>query len=140
MSVGMPANLKLHEFGSIVLEGFEHLAGKTGFVGVYHVGSSVEGKEWRDVDVLLILDEDTWKFVGMQEAGTATGFELDPVWRSLVLAYSALGHEMTGLPIDFQIQPQAWANKKFGGKHRSALGFVPWRIRPAPVVTPEASK
>jgi hypothetical protein len=39
------------------------------------------------------------------------------------LAWSMLGRQMTGLPIDFQIQQQTLANDEFDGP-RSALMFV----------------
>jgi len=45
----------------------------------------------------------------------------------LCLAFSALGKQMTGLPIDFQIQPTTWANEKFKGSRRSALCVTPLR-------------
>lgn len=49
-------------------------------------------------------------------------------WMSLCLAYSALGKEMTGLPIDFQIQQQTHANELHKGI-RSPIGMVPWRFQ-----------
>ena len=36
-----------------------------------------------------------------------------PKYAAIVLAFCALGKEMTGLPIDFQIQPQSYANKAY---------------------------
>lgn len=46
---------------------------------------------------------------------------------SLVIAFSALGKAMTGLPIDFQIQQASWVNAHYTGE-RSALGLVDLRI------------
>jgi hypothetical protein len=49
-------------------------------------------------------------------------------WGSLVLAalcmaVSAWGQAFTGLPIDFQFQPVAWANETYGRGHiREPLG------------------
>lgn len=119
MGVGMPASLKLHEFGSHVWSVF---GGPP-----YHVGSSVENKTgWRDVDVRMILDdEEWWKVWGFGDPDYV--MHRDEKWIALCLAFSTLGREMTGLPIDFQIQPRTWANKKFKGR-RDALGFVPWRL------------
>jgi hypothetical protein len=34
-------------------------------------------------------------------------------WETYCLAFSALGHDLTGLPIDFKVQPATWANEKF---------------------------
>ena len=39
---------------------------------------------------------------------------------AVTLAFAALGKEMTGLPIDFQVQQQSHANKAYPGL-RSAL-------------------
>ncbi len=49
-------------------------------------------------------------------------------WVALVLAFSALGKTMTGLPVDFQIQEQTHANEKEKGL-RSALGIVALRMK-----------
>ena len=38
-----------------------------------------------------------------------------------LVAFAALGKAMTGLPVDFQIQPQSHANSQYGGQMRSAL-------------------
>ena len=50
--VGMPAHLYLEQFGSLVWEAFGHPP--------YLVGSAIMGKQWRDVDVRLILPDDEW--------------------------------------------------------------------------------
>lgn len=114
MGVGMPAHLKLEEFGSHVWAVF----GSPPF----HVGSSLtEKRDWRDVDVRTILSDDEWEAWGLSDE---EGYSHK--WHALCLAFSALGREMTGLPIDFQIQQQTRANKLYDGP-RSALGLVPWR-------------
>ena len=48
-------------------------------------------------------------------------------WVALTLAFSELGRRMTGLPIDFQIQPRTYANTAYKDRPRSALGLVPLR-------------
>ena len=115
MSVGMPADLYLEEFGFQVWAAFGATA--------YHVGSSVKGKQWRDVDVRLILPDAVYD---QYDLGDPEHSHENAKWVSLVLAYSALGKSMTGLPIDFQIQQQSWANAHFSQKEgclRSALGI-----------------
>ncbi len=114
--VGMPATLLLDEFGSQVWAAFGTLP--------YHVGSSLQYKTWRDVDVRLILSDEEYK---RMELGDPMHTHQNAKWVSLVLAYSALGKVMTGLPIDFQIQQQTYANNKYSG-HRSALGMTPLRL------------
>jgi hypothetical protein len=59
----------------------------------YHVGSSVDGDTWRDVDVRVILDNDTF---GVLE-------EIVDIGR-LDLALTVWGERATGLPIDCQVQ------------------------------------
>lgn len=114
MSVGMPADLYLEEFGYQIWNAFGATA--------YHVGSSVFGKEWRDVDVRLLLEDEKYEQMGL---GDPEYPHQNAKWVSLVMAYSALGKQMTGLPIDFQIQQQSYANKHYSqnDQHvRSALG------------------
>ncbi|HET7025078.1 MAG TPA: hypothetical protein VFI39_07745 [Gemmatimonadales bacterium] len=123
---GMPASLALDEFGALVEAVFgEH---------PYHVGSSVTEKHWRDVDVRLILDDeqyDRWGFGHVNEPF------INGKWIALVRAFSALGKEMTGLPIDFQIQRQTQANGQYQGP-RHALGLtvlIRWQDRFKPSAT-----
>lgn len=122
MGVGMPAAIYLDDFGAHVEAAFSD---GTNFVGVYHVGSSLEQKrDWRDVDVRVMLDDATYEAMGF---GDPEHPHQSAKWVALTLAFSALGRHMTGLPIDFQIQQQTHANEKFpqfprsGG--RSALGI-----------------
>lgn len=122
MSVGFPATLKLHEFGSQVIEAFGgHMP--------FHVGSSLKEKRgWRDVDVRLILPDDEYAAMGL---GDPKQQQQNGKWVALCRAFSALGQEMTGLPIDFQIQQMTAANSEFCNRAkdpRSALGIVPLRV------------
>lgn len=118
MEVGMPAALVLHEFGSQVWAAFGHPP--------YHVGSSLENKTgWRDVDVRLILPDAEYEAMDLGKPNLPHRNEK---WVALCRAFSALGKEMTGLPIDFQIQQMTRANEEFPGD-RSALGLVPLRFK-----------
>lgn len=120
MSVGMPEFLKLQEFGSKVWDAFGEIP--------YHVGSSLEKKTgWRDVDVRLILDDEVYASMGFGEPANA---HQNARWVAMCLAFSCLGREMTGLPIDFQIQQSSDANKSYDKEHkRSALGMIPLRFK-----------
>lgn len=120
MGVGMPTTLFLDEFGYQVWSAFGHTC--------YHVGSSVFAKQWRDVDVRLILPDEAYEHMAL---GDPKRPHENKKWVALTLAFSALGKEMTGLPIDFQIQQQSDANETYSQKDgciRSALGCVA-RIR-----------
>lgn len=109
MSTGMPQGIWLHKFGVIVADYFGHVP--------YQVGSSIASKDWRDVDVRLILPDEEFE----EMFGDPKSAETNTKLAAVTLAFCALGKEMTGLPIDFQIQPQSHANKAYGGKSRSAL-------------------
>ena len=103
----MPAGIWLNKFGTIVTDAFGHVP--------YQVGSSLFTKEWRDVDVRLILPDDEFD----RRFGQPPS-ELNRKLAAFTLAFASLGREMTGLPIDFQIQRQTEANAKYPG-NRSAL-------------------
>src|ERR1044072_8850932 len=91
--VGVPASWAMDEFGFQVLLAFPEA------LGLYQVGTSVTSKVWRDVDLRLILAGEDWDAMGF---GGPTDF--NPKWRAICWAFCCLGREMTGLPIDFQIQ------------------------------------
>lgn len=97
--VGMPAFLKLHEFGRLVFEAF----------GRYPVlvGSALTTRAPRDIDVRLILPQSDYLGTIGPVAECGKPFTR---WAALCRAFAALGREMTGLPIDFQIQTTAHAN------------------------------
>jgi hypothetical protein len=104
----MPAGIWLNKFGVLVSDYFGHTP--------YQVGSSLETKAWRDVDVRLILPDNEFE----ARFGKIQSCQVNTKLAAVTLAFAALGKEMTGLPIDFQIQSQSHANEKYPGK-RSAL-------------------
>lgn len=119
MGVGMPHGLRLQQFGDDVRAAFGHVA--------YHVGSSLDEKAgWRDVDVRLLLPDEEWE---AQQLGDPANPHGNAKWRAITLAWSAYGHALTGLPIDFQIQQRSHANATYKG-HRSALFQVTERQPP----------
>ncbi len=103
----MPAGIWLGKFGVIVRDYFGHVA--------YHVGSSLDRKDFRDVDVRLILPDDEFEELFGQPPNMA-----NKKLAAVTLAFCALGKEMTGLPVDFQIQSTSHANAAYSGP-RSAL-------------------
>jgi hypothetical protein len=112
--VGMPAALYLDQFARIAQDFFE------GY-GCYLVGSAVHCKQWRDVDVRLILSDEEYERWGF---GKPDDSHQNAKWVAASLAFSELGRKMTGLPIDFQIQQQSDANTKYPGQ-RNYLGLTP---------------
>jgi hypothetical protein len=99
--VGMPAALLLDDFGEAVRDAFGAIP--------YLVGSATQHRNWRDVDVRLILDDDEYERQGFghpDHAGYSTRLT------AMVKAFSVLAHHMTGLPVDFQIQQQSRADRE----------------------------
>jgi hypothetical protein len=111
--VGMPAAIKLQHFGRVVHEFFGEYP--------YQVGSSLKDKGWRDVDVRLMLpDEDFDAMFGQLTRPRCLNLK----WNAACLAFAALGRDMTGLPIDFQIDRLTEANQDYGDKPRSCIGIL----------------
>lgn len=112
--VGMPQGIWLREFGEYIRAAFGHMP--------YHVGSSVDKKDgWRDVDVRVLIPDDEWAALGL---GDPKRPQENAKWTAITLAWSAFGQQLTGLPIDFQLQQQTQANAEFShgqGCRRSAL-------------------
>lgn len=114
IGVGMPAWLYLNQFGQLVADAF----GDYPFL----VGSALHGKQWRDVDVRLILADDEFEAV----CGPLTRpHEQNFRWAALCMAFSALGRQMTGLPIDFQIDQRTEANELYDGPRAALIACSP---------------
>lgn len=90
-----------------------------GGFGCYVVGSALERSDWRDVDVRLILSDDEFRTL-FPDAGEH--WEHDTRWLLMTISLSKLLSTATGLPIDFQIQSQTYANERHPGP-RSAIGI-----------------
>lgn len=84
--------------------------------GPFLVGSALERRDHRDVDVRCILSPEAFYALIGGEG-----------WRARIqLLNAALSHYLaraSGLPVDFQFQEQNAANCEFEGKPRSALGI-----------------
>jgi hypothetical protein len=87
-----------------------------GWNGPFLVGSVQErtAGPGSDVDLRLILNNEDYDAL---MAGTPEGFAT-----LLDFALSAYVRELTGLPIDFQVQRMKEANEKYAGKQRNPLG------------------
>jgi hypothetical protein len=112
--VGAPAIFALEICCRLINEAFD------GF-GCYVVGSALEREDWRDVDVRYIMRDESFE---VEFPNAVKGcWEQDAKWLLMTTAISGYMSKMTGLPIDFQIQPQTHANAKHNGK-RHAIGLV----------------
>lgn len=79
----------------------------------YQVGSSLLRKDWRDVDVRVMLDAEQY------DALVAAGVDI----YYLNLAVSLWGQKVTGLPIDFQVQDAHSANLDYPDSRRDPIGI-----------------
>lgn len=86
----------------------------------YLVGSVGRGeRQWRDVDVrVCVPDEGAW----LVEFDDITDAIQSLRLRTVNLAVSLWGRQVTGLPIDFQFQPDAEFHA-YDGQIRGALGI-----------------
>lgn len=104
VGTGMPASILLDAFGQWVYDAFGETA--------YHVGSSMYGKQWRDVDVRVMLDDADFDAM-------FPGYKLynqnDSKWAIVNAAMSALAQQQTGLPVDFQFQRVTDVNARYSG-------------------------
>jgi len=99
--IGMPTSLYLQQFGEILFRAFGEVP--------YQVGSSLECTAWRDVDVRIMLPPKDYAAMGF---GDPKRPQSNAKWRAYCMAFSELGHKLTGLPIDFQIQDVDVANEE----------------------------
>ena len=79
----------------------------------YLVGSSTKRPDYRDVDLRSVLPDDEFDAL----FGSSIEF-----WSLFCLAVSAYLSQVSGLPIDYQVQRRTEANAKFGGKTRNPMG------------------
>lgn len=91
-----------------------------GGVGCYLVGSSLVRRDYRDVDVRLMLADEEYDHLFRQPDG---GGWLNPLWSLMCTSISLWLRQQTDLPIDFQIQRMTQANADHkDAPRRAALG------------------
>ena len=112
--IGAPAIFALEQACKHVKAAFR------GF-GCFIVGSSLDRPDWRDVDVRCILSDE--EFGKLFPDVVMPCWEQDERWLLLTVSISLWLKRQTGLPIDFQIQPQTHANERHKGK-RNAIGMM----------------
>lgn len=119
--LGVPEQFELNAACVLVSKGLGD-----GCVGVYQVGSSLERRDYRDVDVrAIMIDEEFDKMF----PGIGSNHQLDARWALQSIAISTWLRHRTGLPVDFQIQRMPECNEEFKGRPRNALGM--WVMRRA---------
>jgi hypothetical protein len=98
----------------------QHICDALGGYGCYVVGSALDRADWRDVDVRYILSDE--EFERLFPDALSGHWEHDARWLLLTVSISGWLSKQTGLPVDFQIQPQTHANERHPGK-RNAIGL-----------------
>lgn len=88
----------------------------------YLVGSCMRTKEYRDVDVRLILFDEEYDRLFPGTKGRAP--QTNALWSVMCVSISEHLSRLTGLPVDFQIQRMTQANEEYDGP-RNALGIFP---------------
>lgn len=111
--IGAPACFALEMACHELVQAFGHY-------GCFVVGSVLDRPDWRDVDVRYILpDEEFAKLF----PGAGEHWEYNFRWLLLTVAISERLSKLSGLPVDFQFQPQTHANERHKG-NRSAIGII----------------
>ena len=90
---------------------------------LYLVGSALERRDYRDVDLRLLLDDAEFDALFPGLAGRAGAASRDAKFALLCSAISLYLSRHSGLPVDFQIQRQTVANTEFEGRPRNAVGI-----------------
>ncbi len=83
--------------------------------GTYLVGSSTDPEKdgYRDIDIRTILADEEWDAI----------FDGRPdFWGLFCLGVATYLTEVSGLPIDYQVQRRTEANERFDGKTRNPIG------------------
>lgn len=113
--IGAPAGFALTQCCQIVNDAF-------GNYGCYLVGSALERPDWRDVDIRFIMPDEQFNTLFPSAHVKSAMWECDPRWLLLNISISQWMRSVTGLPVDFQIQPQSFANARHP-YHRHAFGL-----------------
>lgn len=100
--IGFPDTEKLDVAGGVLFDAFHETS--------YLVGSATYTKRYRDVDIRMIMADDKYDKL----FGTTS---ISPLWSVLCASISSWLRDLTGLPIDFQIQKQSSANNYRGTRH-----------------------
>jgi len=115
--IGVPQFFNLNHACLIVNEAF-------GIANTFLVGSSLLKRDYRDVDIRTILDDEEFKRL-FPNGGT----ERDAFWSLTCASISMWLSQHSGLPVDYQIQSMTEANEKFKGE-RCAVGLFLTTTRP----------
>ena len=115
---GMPGTIYLDLFGHWLREAWPEAT-------AVHVGSSAVSKQWRDVDIRLIMPDEQFNDLF---PGYNGHHQNDTKWALLSAAIAELGRKLTGFPVDFQFQRRSDASHRYGRKFREPLDLYTHRL------------
>ena len=111
--IGAPEAYNLNNVCTVINEAFP------GY-GCFLVGSSIERRDFRDVDVRFIMDDHEFDRIF---SGCTLNYSVNALWSLMCASISEWLSSRTGLKIDFQIQRQTDANEQYPNKPRQHLGM-----------------
>lgn len=123
--IGAPACFALEMACKTLRDAFGSEVDESSHIGIYAVGSCLERPDWRDVDVVMIMDDASFQRLFPDVTfgpGFGANWEFDPRWTLMVTLISRWLKEQTGLPVDFKFQPMSYANERHN-KQRHAVGL-----------------
>ena len=118
-----------------------HTAFRETSYGVYLVGSCLQGRDYRDVDVRLLMRDEAYdSMFGIPPFQKGDG-RMHALWSLMCLTTSEWLAKQSGLPVDFQIQRASTANEKYPNQPRLPLGifYAPYVSDAAPKAAKEVS-
>lgn len=111
--VGVPAIFELQMACHVLVKAYN--------ASIYHVGSSLERPDWRDVDLAMILADEDFAREFPNAPLHSAAWEIDPKWLVLTVSISKWLSEKSGVPVDFKFQPRTFANERHKGP-RNPIG------------------
>lgn len=117
-----PGYFKLNQAVAVINRAFDD----KGSYGIYLVGSCLARRDFRDVDVRMIMKDGDYDRLF---PGAADRPDLNAYWSLTCVTLAEWLTNQSGLPVDFQIQRASVANEQFpthGGVRenpRNALGI-----------------
>ena len=103
---------------------------------LYLVGSAIERRDFRDVDLRLILDDAEYDRLFPKPLNALNNARLS-LFNSAISGWLSA---RSGLPIDFQFQRQTEANKEYDGTRHAMALFVhdpTWSLSPSTITRPD---
>lgn len=114
--VGVPAIFELTMACNVLIRAYG--------ASIYHVGSSLQRPDWRDVDLVMILDDADFAREFPNAPLHSAAWEHDPKWLVLTVSLSKWLAKKAGVPVDFKFQPRTFANERHTGPRNQIGRFI----------------